>query len=414
MTQHMPIYMGNQAVGAFLDFCRQDDWKKFILVADHNTYGALGQRVHTALQQEGWDVQLANLNPEGLHTDSEAIARVFAIYDGQPRLFVAVGSGTITDITCFNSHRSQNPFVSLPTAASVDAYTSHNSAVTIGELKGSIYCRAPIAIFTDLPTITSSPKHLTASGFADLISKFTSSADWKFTHLIWGVRFDPEIYSRALGTAQKVAKVVNGITDDDPASMAVLMEAQFESGFCMADFGDSSPASGGEHHIAHIWEMMHHWEGREGLMHGEAVGVATLMEAGWYQRFRALSKEEARQLLNRARVPTREEQEAAIRREVPIIAEELIAGHPIYMHLADPQVLARISQRILERWDELQAVAALVPEPEELRSWLVQVGAPVDYKELHLSQEQVRTGTEFGHYLRERFSINNIRRLFGW
>ena len=92
---------------------------------------------------------------------------------------------------------------------------------------------------------------------------------------------------------QQAADVVDGISTADPKSMAVMMEGQFASGFCMADFGSSAPASGGEHHIAHIWEMMFHWENKEGLYHGHAVGVAAIMCAEWYQRLRSLSREEA-------------------------------------------------------------------------------------------------------------------------
>ena len=137
--------------------------------------------MHQAVQQQGWDVIYLILDPEGLHADGTTLTRVLNAYDAVPRLFVAVGSGTITDTVRFTSHRSQNQFVSFPTAASVDAYTSINAPVTIGRLKGSIYCHAPIAIFTDLPTICESPKFLTASGFGDLISKLTSSSDWKIS-----------------------------------------------------------------------------------------------------------------------------------------------------------------------------------------------------------------------------------------
>jgi hypothetical protein len=53
------------------------------------------------------------LNPEHLHADDFSLTRGFRSYDAQPRLFVAVGSGTITDITRSTSHRSRNPFVSF-------------------------------------------------------------------------------------------------------------------------------------------------------------------------------------------------------------------------------------------------------------------------------------------------------------
>ncbi|MDP2989936.1 MAG: iron-containing alcohol dehydrogenase, partial [Kiritimatiellota bacterium] len=279
---------------------------------------------------------------------------------------------------------------------------------------GSIYCQAPAAIFTDLPAIVASPRWLTASGFGDLISKFTSSADWKFTHILWGSKYDPEIYEMALGAARQAAAVVEGIITHDPKSMAAMMQGQFDSGFSMADFGNSAPASGGEHHIAHVWEMMFHWAGREGLYHGNAVGVAAIIEAEWYERLRKLSRKDAEELLSRAHVPSRAEQEKTIRAELPEIAEELIANNPVYMQLSDPQALERVKRKILDNWDELQAVAARVPPPDQFRAWLKSLGGPTTTAELDLSPGQAQTAINHGHYLRERFSINNIRKLFGW
>ena len=414
MPEHMPIYIGDHAVEEFIKFCQKSNYQKYLLVADENTYRVLGKRVHEAMKNEGWDVLYIILHPESLHADSATLSRVFAVYDGQPRMFVAVGSGTITDTARFTSHRSQNPFISLPTAASVDAYTSVNAPVTIGELKGSIYCQAPAAIFTDIPTIVESPKWLTASGFGDLTSKFTSSSDWKFTHIIWGSKYDTRIYEKALGAALQAAAVAEGIVTHDPKSMAAMMRGQFDSGFSMADFGNSAPASGGEHHIAHVWEMMFHWAGHEGLYHGNAVGVATIIEAEWYERLRKLSKKDAEELLSRAQVPSRAEQEKTIRAELPEIAKELIASNPIYVQLSDPLVLERVKKSILDNWDEIQAVAAKVPPPDQFRAWLKSLGGPITTAELDLSPRQAKTAIDHGHYLRERFSINNIRKLFGW
>jgi glycerol-1-phosphate dehydrogenase [NAD(P)+] len=212
MTEHMPIMIGDKAIEKFIEFCQQKQYERFIIVAD-------------AVKRQGWDLIYHVLDPEGLHTDGTTLTRVLAAYDAVPRLFVAVGSGTITDTVRFTSHRSQNQFVSFPTAASVDAYTSQNAPVTVGHLKGSIYCHAPIAIFTDLPTICASPKFLTTSGFGDLVGKFTASADWKISHLIWGTDIDEEIYIRNMQTGHRAVEIIAGIRTADPESMAAMVES---------------------------------------------------------------------------------------------------------------------------------------------------------------------------------------------
>jgi glycerol-1-phosphate dehydrogenase [NAD(P)+] len=414
MPDRMPITIGDHALNDFLAFCTSREFKKLLVIADENTYGVLGRRVADAAEAAGLDVITCVLDPDGLHTDGVSILRVLNAYDAQPRLFVAVGSGTITDITRFASHRSQNPFVSFPTAASVDAYTSKNAPVTVGNLKGSIYCQAPLAIFTDIQTVAGSPKFLTASGFGDLVSKATASTDWKISHIVWGVQFDDEIYAKAVHAGLSVMRVVDGIRTAEPEAMEAMMKGQFESGFCMADFGNSAPASGAEHHIAHIWEMMFHWEHKEGLYHGHAVGVAAIICAEWYRRLKALSRADAAALLEKTSIPERVAQMHALQSALPQIADELIAENPIYLQLADAEKWAETKNRILDNWDAIQDAAQNVPDPESLREWIRSLGGPVTPAELGVSAEQVRLAKENGHYLRERFSINILRKLFGW
>ena len=410
----MPITIGDDAIDKFLEFCQKHSYEQFLLVADTNTYHALGEKVFQAMQKQGWDVVRVVLEKKNLHSDDFAMMQVFKMADLKKRLYVAVGSGTITDITRFTSHRTHNLFVSFPTAASVDAYTSVNAPVTIGGMKGSIYCHAPIAIFTDLPTICASPKFLTASGFGDLISKFTSSADWKISHLIWGVDFDEEIYQHALWAAKRAREVVHEIQESKPESMRAMMEGQFASGFCMADFGNSAPASGAEHHIAHIWEMLWHWHKREGLYHGQAVGVAAIITAGWYEKLRALSKDEARRRLESVHIPTAEEQKAFIREHLTIIADEIIERNPIYIQLSEKEIFMRTKARILDNWEQIQVVARQVPPAGKFRAWLQTVEGPTTPQELGVSESEARLAIDNGHYLRERFSIAILRKLLGF
>jgi len=414
LTQRMPMYIGDQAIDAFLTFCEAQQHERFFLISDENTQQVLGGEVHRAIQGKGWDVLQTVLNPQGLHTEETSLAHAMAAYDGQPRTFVSVGSGTLTDITRFTSHRSRNPFIAFPTAASVDAYTPTHASVAINKVKVSIFCQAPIAIFTHLPTVCASPRVLTASGFGDLLSKFTASADWKLTHLIWEAEFDPQINMRAYQVAERVVQVIDGISHADPESMAAMMQCQFDSGFCMGDFKNTSPASGGEHHIAHIWEMITHMQGREGIYHGQMVGVAMVSEAEWYDRLRKTSRQEAEQILSSVQIPDRLAQESALREALPASAEGMIRSNPILMQLSDPKRFAEVKTRILERWDEIQDTARMVPPPDQVRAWMAQVGTPTTPGDIGLSEDEAEAAINNGHYLRERFSANLLRTIFGW
>lgn len=413
MTERMPIYTGENAVEAGVEFCRANGFTRFLLVADENTWRALGERVDAALRARGWDVICVRLDPENLHADELSAARLLAAYDAADRLFVAVGSGSMTDLTRFVSQRTRNPFICFPTAASVDAYTSVNAPITIGGYKGSITCSVPVGIFTDLPTVCAAPQRMTASGFSDMLSKFLTAADWKLTHLLWDAPYDEAIYKRVDACARYGVSGAAGIGKAEPGAVKALMETHYESGFCMVDWGSSAPCSGAEHHISHVWEMMDQWAGREGLLHGEGVGVAGIRCAAWYEQLRALTREEALRRLEANPVPSRAQQEAALRRDLPLVSEEIIHNNPYMLQMTDTRVWEAVKQRFAERWQEIQAVAAKIPPASQYEAWVRQAGAPASPQEAGLDDEQARIGFEYGHYVRDRFSISIVRQLLG-
>ena len=138
------------------------------------------------------------------------------------------------------------------------------------------------------------------------------------------------------------------------------------------------------------------------------------MCAEWYQKLRALSKANAEDLLTKAVIPSRSEQVEAFKNALPLIADEVIDSDPIYLQLCDPEIFKRTKERIIDKWEDIQACAENIPDPIQLRAWIARLGGPVTAGELDLSEEQEWLGKEFSHYLRERFSINIIRKLFGW
>lgn len=127
LSDHPLIFIGNETIREFINYCKKSKIYRLYLISDENTFRVLGGKVYEATRDLGWDIQVIILNPEHLHTDDISISQVLANYDAVERLFISIGSGTITDITRFTSHKSRNNFVAFPTAASVDAYSSRIS-----------------------------------------------------------------------------------------------------------------------------------------------------------------------------------------------------------------------------------------------------------------------------------------------
>ena len=91
---------------------------------------------------------------------------------------VAVGSGTINDLTKLSSHLTGRRYMCVATAASMDGYTAFGASITAEGAKQTFSCPAPLAVLADTNIIRKAPGIMTASGYADLFAKVTAGADW--------------------------------------------------------------------------------------------------------------------------------------------------------------------------------------------------------------------------------------------
>lgn len=412
MGERLPVTIGNHVVWELIRYCKQRALEDFLLVADENTYTALGEMVEGILKDQGYDVITVVLKGEEVIADEHHLVRVLLNTDGKERMFLAVGSGTITDITRFVSHRSGREFISLPTAPSVDGFTSIGAPLVVGGLKQTIICQPPSAVFADLPTLAEAPRRLIAAGFGDLIGKYLSLADWKLSRLLWDEPYDEGIAERMLGAAQSCASHVQEIAGGSMEGTRLLMEGLIESGFGMLEFGNTSPAGGAEHHIAHHWEMMMLSNHRKAELHGAKVGVASVITAKWYEQVAGLSVEQARERLDQRLLPNPNEEEAKIRAIFGPIADEILPTQEEFLNMTEERFEV-LKTSILDCWQEVQEIAAGVPSAKELTRWLRMVGGPATTGELNLTEEEIQLALDYSHYMRKRFTINKLRILLG-
>jgi glycerol-1-phosphate dehydrogenase [NAD(P)+] len=409
LKNYPEIYLGEEAIDALIHYCQIHKIDNFLLVSDENTYRALGREVERRLIAEGCDVITALLSGEEVVADDHFLLQVFLQFDCQERTFLAVGSGTITDITRFVSHRARSAFIAVPTAPSVDGFTSIGAPLVIEGMKRSVICHPPLAVFADLPTLCKAPPAMIAAGFGDMIGKLLSTADWKLGNLLWDEPFDEQIFERARRAAVLVSGYANDIGRGNEDGIRALMHGLIESGFCMLDFGNSAPASGSEHHISHFWEMKILREKRPAILHGAKVGLACLYSAKWYAAVSDLTKDEVASRLDQYPLPDPMQVKAEIRAAFPGIAEHLISEQADLAFIT-PQPSNALKKRILAHWHEVVEIARSVPPPAELKRWLHHAGAPLSGNELGLGEDEISLGLEYGHFLRNRFTIGKLRK----
>lgn len=407
-----PVYIGPDAISKLIGYCRENHISQLTLVADQNTYTALGRRLEDALRDQDVGVKTVVLRGEEVIADEQFIMQVLVPAGREDQTYVAVGSGTITDITRFVSHRTKSSFISVPTAPSVDGFTSIGAPIVVGGVKKTFIAQPPLALFVDLPTITSAPPRLIASGFGDMVGKFTSLADWKLGHILWDEPYDEAIAQRAKTALENCVRNAEKIGRGSEASIHTLMEGLIESGLCMLDFGSSRPASGAEHHCSHYWEMKLLWENRPALLHGTKVGVASILIAEEYEKVKRLNRQKLMQHLKDATLPDREREVQRIRTAYGVTADDVIEAQSDFLNMSADK-FDLLKQRIIDQWSLVQDIAAAVPGPQELADVLEHAGAETSPQALGLSDQEVKLALDNGHYLRNRLTVSKLNHLIG-
>lgn len=408
--QKPQLFLENALFENLTQFCRANQCTHFLLVADDSTYTVLGCEVEEYLVAAGWDVRSVILHSPHVVPDEGSIVEVLLQSDAQERVLLAVGSGTLTDITRFVSYKLHQPFLSLPTAPSVDGFSSPVAALVIGGVKLTTPAQPPQAIFADPLRLATAPQAMIAAGFGDLAGKMTSLADWQLGHLLWDEKYDAQIAARVSRMLEGCMRSAKEIGQRNPASVAELMSALIDSGNCMLDFGSSQPASGSEHHLSHYLELKLLREGRPAILHGAKVGLNTLVIAGLYAELRGLSKTVAAELLQSSALPVRAREEARIEEIYPKISDSILHSQTPFLDMSEAD-FDQLKQRILQHWQEIQAIAATVPTVDELTGLLRSAGCAVRAEDLGLQPHEVAEALRNAHYLRPRFTICKLMKV---
>lgn len=249
-----------------------------VAVYDENTYKATADRHPDA------DLEII-LNPEKLHANEHGVELLLKQLPNNTEVLIAVGSGTIHDIVRYCAYQKGVDFVSCPTAASVDGFCSSVAAMTWNGCKKTLTAVAPKIVIADIDVIKKAPIRLAKSGFGDMVGKYVALTDWKISNIIKNEFYCERIAQMTLEATEAVVESASGILKGNESSFVNLMYGLLLSGLAMQMMGNSRPASGAEHHISHIIEMepiglnVH-----SDALHGEKVGVGTILAISEYQR----------------------------------------------------------------------------------------------------------------------------------
>ncbi len=412
-TDTRTVKIGEGALGSVAEVFEQSFGgdAKAIVVTDENMWAAAGQAVQQNLEAAGRETMEPYVFPGkptlyAKYDNIEILRDALREHDAIP---VAVASGSLNDIVKRAAHELERPYMNVSTAASMDGYTAFGASIEKDGAKQTLECPAPRAVVGDVGVLVNAPARMTASGYADLLGKVTSGADWLVADALGVEPIDETgwtlVQDHLRGWIGKPAE----LRDGDAEAMDGLIEGLIMSGLAMQAYQSSRTASGAEHQFSHLWEG--EGLGRDEdppLSHGFKVGVGSIAIAALFERVleRDLANLDVEAI--KRDWPTPEEVEQRVRAAHNPPLEEPAVKQSLAKYV-DADALGQRLERLKGLWPELSGKLReqLMPAGE-LRDMLEAAGCPTSPEEIGLSIEDFKATYRRAQMIRSRYTVLDV------
>lgn len=364
-----------------------------VAVYDNNTYRATADR-HPAANLE------VILAPENLHANEHGVALLMEKLPEKVDVLIAVGSGTIHDITRYCAYQKGVEFVSCPTAASVDGFCSSAAAMTWNGCKKTLTAVAPKLVVADTDIIKNAPICLARSGFGDMVGKYVALTDWKIANILNGEFYCERVADMTYEATEAVLKSAASIVSGEESAYEKLMYGLLLSGLAMQMMGNSRPASGAEHHISHLIEMEPVGLGiHSDALHGEKVGVGTLLAVAEYRRLGQLED------VRFSNYPLYSEEQ--IRTVFGEKTEEILNENK-----ADAAA-GVTGERLTACWQQIRKELRKLPDERELAQLYCALGVKSTLTDIDVPENMAQELLRYSPMVRNRLTLMRLRKCIG-
>lgn len=394
---------------------------KILLVCDAKTYEIAGRKIGGRLLSNGFSVRIIRLPPkkeEGIPLADEGTAKFVESNVSDNELLLAVGGGTVLDMTRLAAFKKEVPFIAIPTAPSMNGYVSRIVAMEERGVKVTKQAKPPLAVVCDLDILANAPEHLRASGFGDLMSKPTSFSDWLLSSSLEDSYFCALPMASARLYEARCIELAEAIRAGSMDGIETLAGALINSGFSMIIAGSSSPASGGEHLISHLLDMTAGESGRHIGLHGMQVGVATMLVAPLYEEIVQMSAadidanwERIRQAYQRP-----DDVKVMLKRAFPSLAGGMVR-HSAQKWNNNWGEHRALMQAIISRWDAIREKLKQTTSPwQKIQEALAAAGAVTRIRDIktrtgapaNIIPEEIKRAFLYARYIRGRYTILDL------
>ena len=382
-----------------------------VVVADDNTYAVAGKALCERLRSTGWIVEEPVVFPgtPPLYASFENVLALEEKLRTTSAVPIAVGSGTLNDITKLAAHRAGRQYMCVGTAASMDGYTAFGAAITRDGFKQTMSCPAPRAVVADLDILVTAPAQMNSTGYGDLLGKVTAGADWILADALEIESIEKRAWSLVQDSLRDWTGKPQALHAGNRQAIENLFEGLIMAGIAMQISSSSRPASGSEHRFSHLWEMQALADGHEPVPHGFKVGVGTEASAALYER--VLARDLTRMdidALCRA-WPSREEVRRSVQQahSIPKLAENAVE-ESLAKYITPYQLRQRL-MRIQERWPIIrERLERQLMTAEHIRNLLRAAGCPTEPAEIGVSVAQLRESYTLARTIRSRYTVLDL------
>lgn len=251
-------------IGSYL---KDSGLNKVVILFGNGLIDLFGSKVMNSLSDNNIEV-LEYQELDSVHL--EDITDLAFSMPSKTQAVIGIGGGKVIDAAKYCGFLKKIPFISVPTSASSDGFSSASASILVSNRRQSVPAKMAYGIIADVDAIKSAPAGFLFSGVGDMVCKLTAYRDWEFE------------VANGCGTINDTAamialKAVNSImgtpfeaiTDD--LFLGELLNSLAMSGIANEIAGGSTPTSGSEHLISHALDR----KSEKPALHGIQVGIAT-------------------------------------------------------------------------------------------------------------------------------------------
>ncbi len=265
------LKIGSGTLGNVGKYLQSSGFKKAVVFFGNGLVEMFGKTVMDSLSEA--DIEVLSYCELDTTDIKDIIDLAFTI-DAKTQVILGIGGGKVIDAGKYAAYLRKLPFISMPTSASSDGFSSASASLLVNGKRTSVPARMAYGIVVDTDVLKSAPTKFLYSGIGDMVSKITALYDWIF-EAEHGVS---EVNDFAVMIAKKA---VNSFVRtpfesiQDNLFLKELVDSLAMSGIANEIAGGSAPTSGSEHLISHALDKLLEFP----QLHGVQVGIATYVMA---------------------------------------------------------------------------------------------------------------------------------------